>query len=456
MDMTPVTISRRHDVADFAARLAMSLYNLLWGVGVVGWISLRIVMQRRWGWSGVAERLGYFPVRPGAATSVHWIHAVSVGELYSVAPVIRRLKSRDPGAWVLVTTSHPLAYRLAKGGVGGADAVALSPWDWGPTVRVALARVRPNTLSLVECELWPNLIHEAAKAGTRIAMINARLYPRDFPRYRMASWLFAPLLEKMDLIGAASAKERERFLELGAPTERVAITGNTKLDVELPGDFLGRSEAMRRILPIGPGPIIALASTHPGEEARLLAAASALWGHYPCAQIIIAPRHPARGEEIAELAKSLGRTSARRSKLTDSSSRRRRFDAPAVIVLDTVGELLPVIGLADVVFVGGSLVPRGGQNPIEPALCGKPIIIGPDYSHFGPIVDALAEKDAVRVVATAEDAIDVARGLLANPVAAAEEGRRAAAVVAACRGAADATVDRLRAMVAPSASARAA
>lgn len=413
-------------------RAVLLVYDAVWTLVVLGWIAWKRLRsapmhaERRW------ERLGVVPARPAAAASALWVHAVSIGELHSVRPVLEKWRAEHPEGWILLSTSHPQAYKLALAEPGAADAVCLMPWDQSTCVRRALERARPDVVALVECELWPRFILEAHERGARVAMINARIYERDFPRYRLARAFFARLLERMEYIGAQSEADRERFLTLGAPARRVRVAGNTKFDVRLPADFAERVDGLRRILPLGPGPLWAWASTHEGEEAALVACVEPLFRRWPTMQILVAPRHTSRALAVAALLRRAGMSVATRSALPLS------VDAPPrAIVLDTVGELPAAMALSNLVFVGGSLVPKGGQNPIEPALLGKPILMGPSRDNFQEVSRAFLAAESLVAADDARSVANHAEKLLADRLMADAMGRRARFVVRASAGAAE-------------------
>jgi 3-deoxy-D-manno-octulosonic-acid transferase len=401
-------------------------YTAAWALALPGLLAYRLLRRR----PGTSELLGRVPRRPRSATRSIWIHAVSVGELFSARPVLRELKCQRPDWWVLLTTTSPEAYRLARANSEGADAVSLLPWDFAPFVRSALQRAEPDLLVLVECELWPNLITHAVRMGAAVAMINARIYENDLPRYRWAHRFFGPLLNQVAFIGAQSTTDAERFRILGANQERVACVGNTKFDVPLPADLPARLNRLRRLLPLSRGPIWVLASTHDGEERAIFARLGPLRQRFPGLQLVVAPRHPGRAEAVRREAEGCGMRTTLRSTLSTQCS------APDVLILDTVGELPLVLGLADLVFIGGSLADRGGHNPIEAARHGKAILIGPSVRNFAEIVAAFQTANALVLVNDADDLVTRAGELLADAYQRAAFGERALQVVTENEGAA--------------------
>lgn len=414
-------------------RLFLALYDMVWGVVVVGWLVFRVVCRPR-GMRAVPEHLGFVPARPRAAPVAVWLHAVSVGELLASQPVLTALKRQHPDWWALLTTTHPQAYALARAHPMGADAVCPLPWDFGPCIETALKRARPDLVVLVECELWPNFVLRSAARGARVLMMNGRIYERDMPRYLLGRRWFAPILQRISYIGAQSEGDLGRFLELGAPAERTALAGNTKFDVRLPDDLSARLAALRAELPLRAGPLWVLASTHEGEEKAILSRCRPLWQELPGLQLLIAPRHIDRTGSIKEMAEGMGfKTSLRSQPCLDNAP---GGGHPDVILLDTVGELSVLLGLADLVFVGGSLVDRGGHNPIEAALHARPIVMGPSVFNFQYVVSAFSLGKGILVVRDADELLARASSLLGDPAACERLGQNATRIVAQHGGAA--------------------
>jgi 3-deoxy-D-manno-octulosonic-acid transferase len=330
-----------------------------------------------------------------------------------------------PDAWIFLTTSNEAAYQMARQQETVADALCRMPVDAGPVVRRALDRARPDAVAIVECEIWPNFILEAARRAT-LFMINARIYERDYPRYRAAGWFFRPIIEQVALIGAQTSADAERFLGLGVRRRRVQVIGNTKFDsVRVPKS--GSSAKLSRSdLRLKDGPLWVLASTHPGEESAILEALAVR--DFVAIRLVIAPRDIRRADEIAQACSWRGWHVARRTKPGE-----KPVD---VMILDTLGELVDVLPLADLVFVGGSLVDRGGHNPIEPAAWGKPIVMGPSVYNFADVVDTFRDADALEICANAQELVDRAIELMNQVDRRRRLGERSQRVVASRRGAA--------------------
>ena len=334
-----------------------------------------------------------------------WVHGASVGEMLAAVPLIERLRAQ--GFAVLVTSGTVTSAALAEQRLPDGTLHQFVPLDAPRFVRRFLDHWRPGLALFVESDLWPNLILSCAERKIPMILINGRLSNRSFARWRRIPGTIAALLGRFDLCLAQSAADAERYATLGAP--RVMMTGNLKLDVPPPPVD---QAALRRLKDcIGERPVIAAASTHPGEEAAVIAAHKRLQQKLPGLLTVIAPRHPARGESIAEIAKAGGLVAALRS----------RNAAPmpevAIYVADTLGELGLVYRIAPIVFMGGSLASHGGQNPIEAVRLGAAVIHGPHVWNFAEIYATL---DAAHGAALIADEVALAARLnawLSDPAA---------------------------------------
>lgn len=372
-----------------------------------------------------------------------WIHAVSVGEVLAARILVQPLKARFPGHRVYLSTTTLTGNAVARDSVRGTDGVFFAPFDFARPVARVLDRLRPALLVLVETEIWPNLIHRARAAGARVAVVNGRISPRSFPGYRRARPLLRHVLAEVDLFLMQGEAHRERMLAMGAPPERVHVVGNLKYDAVRETDAPG---ATRRALGQegpGPRPLWVAGSTVAGEEEAVLSAFTALRAVEPRARLLIAPRHPERFAAVADLAAATGLSCARRTRLPDGG-----WTAGDVLVLDTLGELAQVYPLATVVFVGGSLVRAGGHNVLEPAVAGRPIIVGPHMENFREIAAEFLAEDALVQVRDAAGLADAVRRLFADAAAREDLGARARGIVARNRGALDRTIDALAGLLA--------
>jgi len=349
-----------------------------------------------------------------------WVHGASVGEMLAVVPLIERLRAQDFA--VLVTSGTVTSAALAEQRLPDGAIHQFIPLDAPRFVRRFLDHWRPDLALFVESDLWPNLILSCAERRIPMIVVNGRLSERSFSRWRLVPGAIAALLSRFDLCLTQSAADGERYAQLGAP--RVISTGNLKLDVPPPPADEAALARLKEI--IGTRPVIAAASTHPGEETAIIASHRRLRAKFPKLLTIIAPRHPVRGESIADIAKVADLSVALRSR------RAQPMPDVGVYVADTLGELGLIYRLAPIVFMGGSLATHGGQNPIEAIRLGAATLHGPHVWNFAEIYATLdAEHGAVAV--TDEETLTVRLGeWLAKPTA-----RRAVADAAA------GTVERL-------------
>jgi len=326
------------------------------------------------------ERLGE---RRGEATlerpegPLIWVHGASVGEMLAVVPLIEKLRVQDFA--VLVTSGTVTSAALAEQRLPDGTLHQFIPLDAPRFVRRFLDHWQPGLALFVESDLWPNLILSCAERRIPMILVNGRLSKRSFTRWRRLPSTIAALLGRFDLCLAQSAADAERYAQLGAP--RVLTTGNLKLDVPAPPVDQAALKRLKDI--IGNRPVVAAASTHPGEEAAIIAAHNRLQAKFPKLLTVIAPRHPARGESIAELAKAAGLSAALRSR------RAQPMPDVGLYIADTLGELGLIYRIAPIVFMGGSLASHGGQNPIEAVRLGAAVVHGPHVWNFSEIYATL-------------------------------------------------------------------
>jgi 3-deoxy-D-manno-octulosonic-acid transferase len=387
---------------------------------------------------GVAFRLGFYKrsFERGKGSPRIWLHGASAGDLLSLQPMMRELKRRLPGSCLVVTTVTNSGFEMARRKISEADVVCYAPYDLPGATRRAVAALRPDLLVLEYTEIWPNLLRAARKAGVRIALTNGRFNPEKMPRYRALFGAIGNPLRRIDCFLMRSDEEAERALALGAAPDRVWVTGNTKFDALVLDGGAGREEALRAEMGLPAGaPVLMCGSTHEGEEEILLGVYVALLARHPSLRAVFAPRYVERAGRILGLAAERG-----------LSVRLRSAGAAAggaqVTVLDTIGELAVAYRLATVVFVGGSFVTRGGQNVLEPAAQGKPVLFGPHMENFKDSVQVLQGRGGLQV-ATPERLLKVADELLSRPDQIAELGALARQSVTSIRGASVRNVEHM-------------
>jgi 3-deoxy-D-manno-octulosonic-acid transferase len=416
-----------------------SAYTLLLSVGFVLAIPWFLWKGRTTGkyLRTFRERMGRLPVdlNIDGDRSI-WIHAVSVGEVLAARPLVPLLRERFPRHRIFLSTTTMTGNAVAKKSVRGIDGLLYAPFDFPWSVRRALDVLNPSLLVLMETELWPNLIHEASERGTRIAVVNGRISPRSFGRYLKLGPFLRKVLGEVDLFLMQGEAHARRIRWMGAAEERVRVTGNLKFDAGEPGRL---PERLARLLSGGPEqPLWIAGSTVGGEEQLVLAAFRAVRERIPQARLLLAPRHPERFDEVAPLAEAAGFRCLRRSTLDPST-----WSDGEVLLLDTLGELSQVYAFASVVVVGGSLVPSGGHNILEPAVAGKPVIVGPHMENFQEIADQFRSEQALVEVASAEELGREVTALLLDEPRRLGLGERARELVGRNRGAVARSTDAL-------------
>lgn len=394
---------------------------------------------------GLAERLGRVPSRLAAlrgSRPLIWIHAVSVGEVLSASRLVKSLDAALPGSCIVVSTTTRTGQALARERFG-AERVFYCPLDLPWAVRAYVNALQPRLLVLVETEFWPNLLSACFRRRIPVAVVNARVSDRSWPRYRLLRSLWRTFLRRIDAVLAQSEIDAERLKVLGCQPQRVSIAGNLKFDVRIAEE----APATRLLKELAPGlRLVVAGSTLEGEESALLEAWPRVLQADPRLVLVLAPRHPERFAAVAALVAESGFPWLRRSEWNGQTEA-----APLVpgqiVLLDTIGELASIFSLAAVAFVGGSLVPAGGHNLLEPAQFGVPIVAGPHDANFRAIAEALRAHQALRVV-TREELAAALIELLGNTQESAAMGERAREVFHRQAGATDRCVAALRALLA--------
>jgi 3-deoxy-D-manno-octulosonic-acid transferase len=391
--------------------------------------------------AGLRERLGRVPERltRGGRGRRIWVHAVSVGEVIAVSGMVEKLKQRFPQHRVIVSTTTDTGQKLARTRFGQ-ESVFYVPMDFGFAILPYVQSLRPDLLVIAETEFWPNLLHIAKLGGARVAVVNARISDRSQHGYWRFRSLLRRVLDDVDLFLAQSEEDRRRLVKIGAAPDRIQVTGNLKFDTAAPVPPPVVDRVRRALSEAGAGPVLVCGSTVEDEEPLLVRAFENVRATYPSAVMILAPRHPERFAEVAQLLERLRMPNWRRSAWNGEPI------PGGVFLLDSIGELAALYALADVAFVGGSLVLRGGHNILEPAQHGVAIVVGNHTENFRDIISLFQKNDAVKVVGPAELPL-VFMELLSNDAGRAALGQRAAQTLQAQTGATERTLDALQALL---------
>ena len=424
--------------------LILFIYQI--GFAGAGLLYLFLRLLRGRATPGLRQRLAWYSRSLAQALQgLHrpiWIHMVSVGEVLAAEPLIQELRRRMPSrSWVITTvtpTGQSVAKRLLR---GPQDQLLYLPWDLEPIIRRALRVIHPDFFIAFETELWPVLFHRLERSRVPIVVVNGRISPAGYRRYLWVRPFMERTLRSVAYVLTQSPQDARRYAAIGAPKDRIAVTGNVKWDFK-GADSLQKEgvDPLRALLGLSPGELLWTAgSTHPGEEEQILQAFRYIKTRIPGIKLLLAPRHPERVAEVEQAVKGLDLSSVRRSQLAHSD----HSSASAVVLLDTLGELPAFYRASDLVFVGGSLVPHGGHNLIEPAAFKRAILTGPHLNNFQAVGESLTQAGGMVLVHSVEDLQDAVLRLVQDPDARRELGRRAYSVVQEHAGATARTADWL-------------
>ena len=387
--------------------------------------------------AGLGERLGNVSprLRNEPSQPTIWVHAVSVGEVLAVSGLVEVLRRQLPRHRIVVSTTTDTGQKLARTRFGE-PGVFYFPLDFAFAIRPYLEQLRPSLIILAETEFWPNFLRIARQSGARIAVVNARISDRSFPRYLRFRPLFSQILKNVDLFLAQTDVDARRLKQIGASPDRVQVSGNLKYDVAPPAPPPIVSSLRQALQQAQAEPVFVCGSTVDGEEPLLVQAFKKVLTTHPQAQMILAPRHPERFPKVAALLQQLGVRFWQRSVWNGKPL------AGGVLLLDSIGELAALYALADVAFVGGSLVPHGGHNILEPAQHGIPIVVGNHTENFRDIVELFQSRNALRLAEPAEVPL-VFMELANNQAERSALGRRAAETLRSQTGATHRTLEAL-------------
>lgn len=395
------------------------LYNILQLVFVLvflPFIIFFIVTKRKYR-NRVPTRLGFGlaqKVRPAGSDNLRfWIHALSVGEVTSAVPLVKGLRRAYPRSTIIVSTTTRTGRQVADKLLDGiADHVVDGPFDLLPVVHRFIRCIRPDLFILVETDFWPNLLSCLKKRGVPTLLVNGRISPRSMDRYRRMRLFFSPMFQSFSCLSMQTERDRENMMQLGVPPGKLPILGNLKFATPATTDT---AQAKIRLLP--PQRLIFIAgSTHPGEEGILINCYIEARKLHPELFLLLAPRDPQRTHEIETIAAEHNLTVFLRSA--------GEYRSADVFILDTIGELVEFYALADIAFVGGSLVQKGGHNPIEPAAMGIPVLFGPDMTDFSEIADSLINEGGALRICDPQEMTEILLRLLNSPEQRIDAGRK--------------------------------
>ena len=434
MGRTPVRLARWGvDALYGACMAALPLYAL-------ARLATDQKTRARWGaylW-GIPARFGRRTQREGNRPCV-WVHGVSVGEVKAATRLVEEIEARVPGVEIVISATTDTGNRVARRQYPD-HRVEFYPPDLSWIVDDALTAIRPDLVVLVESEFWPNFLYSAHAWGIPVAVVNGRMSARSARRFHALRRVTEPLLSTLVEICVQMPVYGERFRSMGLDPERIHVTGNMKFDnIPLRPDPVRRSQFERMLGTKNPRPTLVAGSTHPGEERAMASIARSLKDAGLPVRLILAPRHPGRADAVENDVRRFDLSVVRRSQLAPEGPPPEED----VILLDTVGELEVVYGLADIAFTGGSLVPHGGHNVMEPASLGKPVVVGPYFHNFRGEVDMLRTDDAIAIASDKGQTERILRGWLEDPASGQAIGERARRVIAESKGATDRTLEIL-------------
>lgn len=421
------------------------VYNLFFPIGFVLMLPRFISrMMRRGGYRRHFEqRWGHYGRGTAARLTEHrriWIHAVSVGELFVALRYIDETRRRQPDAHFVLSVTTSTGHALAEEKLDPRDVLIYFPLDIPPVIRRVFDQIRPQRLVLVECEFWPNLVRQARRRDIPVALINGRISDSSFRGYMLLRPLTCRVLRMIRPLCMQGRQDADRILAMGADPDDVHVLGAAKYDLDAPaaGADAPARAVLRKLNVSGHAPILLGGSTWPGEEEALCRVFKALRTSRPDLFLVLVPRHAERRDEVVAAVRAQGLSHALRSGAPDGAP------PPDVLIVDTTGELMSFYAAADVVFVGKSLCSHGGQNPIEPALFGKPVLVGPNMENFPAVMDDFLAADAICQVHDFQGLEKAAAGLLDDPAARERLGAAARSVIESRRGVMARTVDLSR------------
>jgi len=415
------------------------------GIGFPVFLPLALFSEKRR--KTILQRLGLVPLPPGmirrcslpSDTKIVWVHALSVGEVISAVPLVRRLKERSHTRHIVFSASTKTGFDIANQYFNDSvKGIFYFPYDLKSSVKHVVEKIAPDVVVIVETDIWPNFLFEMKKRQTPVVLVNARLSNKSFTGYKRFDFFAKPLFLSFANICTQSVEDARRFQALGVPSHRTMVTGNIKFDQEFQLLSTEEMEDLRKWLQIQPSQKVLVAgSTHNGEESILVDAFSKMKSEFKDLLLVVIPRDPERAKSVYRIFQTAG-FSVGLMKEMEKTSEGHRFD---VMVVGLMGILKKLYAIADIAFIGGSLVACGGHNPLEPALFAKPIIFGQDMSDFAEISKFLMESGGAVSVHDSASLFEAAAGLLRDSKIAMEMGEKAYQVFNANKGAVEKTLE---------------
>lgn len=405
-----------------------ALYTLL-AYLLLPFISVWLWLNRTYR-THMGERFGRYEQTPNPVS--YWIHAASVGEVLAARPLVEAILERHPQKRILITTMTPTGRAFVQSSFGERVQLAEFPLDLPFVIRRLLSQFQPRCVIFLETELWPNLLHILQQEAIPVVIANGRLSIKTWRFYMTLHRAFHRQMAKLEWVAAQSGSDAERFITLGAPPERVSVVGNLKFDVQVDSRVRPLARELRKAW--GSRPVFLAASTRDGEELKVLQAFAQVREQYPDALLVLVPRHPGRFDDVAEIVKQAGLSLRRRTDVSDQPV------AEQVYLGDTMGELPAFYQAADVIFIGGSLVPLGGHNPLEAAAQGKGVLIGPEQFNFADVYSQLLSSGGALEISNADELAQRVISLFGDTSARKRLGKAAHRVVEENRGGVATTV----------------
>ncbi len=398
-------------------------------------------------WKSLFQRFGSLPqeVNPHRNKTI-WVHAVSVGEVLAAKSLIGALQKEYPDYPLIISTTTIVGNKIARQNFPDVNAVVFFPFDWSFSIRRALRRLNPELLVILETELWPNALRQCKRREIPVVLVNGRLSPRSYGRYFRIRTLFRRVLKDVDFYCMQSEEDARRIISVGARQDKVMATGNLKYDTDEPPASSKIAELLNGLLGVKPEtPVIVAGSTEKGEEELVLTSFREIKKRYPQAKMILAPRRPTRFDEVEKILKSYSFRYRRRSRAKEEEG-----EEPELLLLDTIGELSSAYALGRLNFVGGSLVPVGGHNILEPASRGKPVVFGRYMDNFKAISQLFLKEEGGIMVSNQQELTQAFLRLLENEGLCTRMGEKARQIVRANKGATDRSLTIIQKLFPPS------